>query len=41
MRNPAFDITPAALVSAYITDAGIASDAVSLAAMLSAGRIAA
>ncbi|MFM7402832.1 MAG: S-methyl-5-thioribose-1-phosphate isomerase [Erythrobacter sp.] len=41
VRNPAFDITPAALVSAYITDAGIASDAVSLAAMLGAGRIAA
>ena len=34
VRNPAFDITPAALVTGYITEAGIAADAAALAAML-------
>jgi methylthioribose-1-phosphate isomerase len=34
VRNPAFDITPAALVTGYITEAGIAKDAASLAAMI-------
>ncbi len=34
VRNPAFDITPAALVTGYVTEAGIAADAAALAAML-------
>jgi methylthioribose-1-phosphate isomerase len=34
VRNPAFDITPASLVTGYVTEAGIAADATSLAAML-------
>jgi methylthioribose-1-phosphate isomerase len=34
VRNPAFDITPAALVTGYITEAGIAPDAAALAALL-------
>ncbi len=34
VRNPAFDITPAALVTGYVTEKGIAADAHALAAML-------
>jgi methylthioribose-1-phosphate isomerase len=34
VRNPAFDITPAALVTGYVTEAGVAPDAAALAAML-------
>lgn len=34
VRNPAFDITPAALVTGYVTEAGIAVGAAALAAML-------
>jgi len=34
VRNPAFDITPASLVTGYVTEAGIAADARALAAML-------
>ena len=34
VRNPAFDITPASLVTGYVTEAGIAADAAALAAML-------
>jgi methylthioribose-1-phosphate isomerase len=34
VRNPAFDITPAALVTGYVTEAGIAADAAALAALL-------
>ncbi|WP_066656812.1 MULTISPECIES: S-methyl-5-thioribose-1-phosphate isomerase [unclassified Sphingomonas] len=36
VRNPAFDITPAALVTGYVTEAGVAADAAALAAMLDA-----
>lgn len=41
VRNPAFDITPAALVTAYITEAGIARDPNALAAMLGKQAVAA
>jgi methylthioribose-1-phosphate isomerase len=34
VRNPAFDITPASLITGYVTEAGIATDAAALAAML-------
>ncbi|MEI9852884.1 MAG: S-methyl-5-thioribose-1-phosphate isomerase [Sphingomonas sp.] len=36
-RNPAFDVTPAALVTAYITEAGVIADAAGLAGAFATG----
>jgi methylthioribose-1-phosphate isomerase len=40
VRNPAFDVTPAELVSALVTERGVASpvDAASVAGLLEAAR---